>query len=82
MPQLPATTQKLAVFDRLARMIVELELPPGTRLIEADLAARLNVSKTPIREALLLLESENLVENNPYQGATVTWLAPGEGAYV
>lgn len=56
-------------------MIVELELPPGTRLIEADLAAQLGVSKTPIREALLLLEAENLVENNPYQGATVTWLS-------
>lgn len=75
MSQPLATTQKFAVFDRLARMIVELELPPGTRLIEADLAARLNVSKTPIREALLLLEAENLVENNPYHGATVTWLS-------
>jgi DNA-binding GntR family transcriptional regulator len=72
--QVRAPTQKLAAFDRLATLIVELDLPPGARLVEADLAARLNVSKTPIREALLLLESENLVEIKPYHGASVTWL--------
>ncbi|MDB5506387.1 MAG: GntR family transcriptional regulator [Devosia sp.] len=69
-----APTQKLAAFDRLASMIVELELLPGARLIEAELAETLNVSKTPIREALLLLESENLVTITPYQGASITWL--------
>ena len=42
-------------------MIVELEIPPGTRLVENDLAARLNVSKTPIREAIALLETDSLV---------------------
>lgn len=68
-------THREAVFDRLAAMITELELPPGSRLVEADLAAALNVSKTPIREALLLLEAENLVEMRAYQGAIVTWLS-------
>ena len=67
-------TQKLALFDRLAEMIVNLELEPGSRLVEADLAAQFGVSKTPIREALLLLEAENLVETTPYHGASVTWL--------
>lgn len=76
--QVRARTQKLAAFDQLARFIVELDLPPGTRLIETDLAARLNVSKTPIREALLLLEGENLVEIRPYQGASVSWLTLDE----
>ena len=68
-------TYKGAVFDALSRMIAELELPPGTRLVEADLAARFSVSKTPIREAFLLLESEDLVELAPYIGARVTWMS-------
>jgi DNA-binding GntR family transcriptional regulator len=56
-------------------MIVELEIPPGARLVENDLAARLNVSKTPIREAIALLESDGLVDVAPYRGATVRWLS-------
>jgi DNA-binding GntR family transcriptional regulator len=56
-------------------MIVELEIPPGSRLVENDLAARLNVSKTPIREAIALLEADGLVNVAPYRGATVRWLS-------
>ena len=67
-------TYKAAIYETLTRMIGELELPPGSRLVEADLAARFHTSKTPIREALLLLESDGLVRLEPYQGATVTWL--------
>ena len=73
--KLDVRTHKQAVFDRLAAMITELELLPGSRLVEADLAAALSISKTPIREALLLLEAENLVEMRAYQGAIVTWLS-------
>ena len=71
-------TQKATVFDSLAKMITELDFPPGSRLIEADLAESLGVSKTPVREALLLLQAENLVELKPYHGATVTWLSLDE----
>jgi len=67
-------TYKSAVFDALYELIQNLELPPGERLVESDLAARLGVSKTPIREALLLLEKEGLVTTVPHVGATVTWL--------
>jgi DNA-binding GntR family transcriptional regulator len=56
-------------------MIVELEITPGTRLVENDLAARLKVSKTPIREAIALLEADGLVDIAPYRGATVRWLS-------
>jgi DNA-binding GntR family transcriptional regulator len=56
-------------------MIVELEIAPGTRLVENDLAARLNVSKTPIREAIALLEADGLIDIAPYRGATVRWLS-------
>ena len=68
-----ARTYKAAAYARLATMIRELELVPGTRLVETDLARRLSVSKTPIREALLLLERDGLVELVPHTGASVTW---------
>ena len=46
----------------------------GTRLGEADLASRLSVSRTPIREALSRLAAEGLVELQPHRGARVaTW---------
>lgn len=71
-------TYRAAVYETLTGMISELELPPGSRLVEADLATQFQVSKTPVREALLLLESDGLVKLEPYQGATVTWLSIDE----
>jgi DNA-binding GntR family transcriptional regulator len=68
-------TYKAAVYASMVRMIGELELLPGARLVEEELAHRFNVSKTPVREALLLLESDGLVKAEPYHGATVTWLS-------
>jgi DNA-binding GntR family transcriptional regulator len=68
-------TYKKAVFEALYELIQNLDLPPGERLVEADLASRFGVSKTPIREALLLLEKEALVTSVPHVGATVTWLS-------
>lgn len=71
-------TYKVAIYETLTRMIGELELPPGSRLVEAELATRFNVSKTPVREALLLLESDGVVKLEPYHGATVSWLSVQE----
>lgn len=68
-------TYKRAVYDALVELIIQFELPPGERLVESELAARLNVSKTPVREALALLEAEGLVEITPYKGAKVRWLS-------
>jgi DNA-binding GntR family transcriptional regulator len=68
-------TYKAAVYESLLRMIGELELPPGRRLVEEDLANRFDVSKTPVREALLLLEADGVVQLERYRGATVTWLS-------
>ncbi|MHB8688106.1 MAG: GntR family transcriptional regulator [Candidatus Dormibacteraceae bacterium] len=66
------------MIERLRALILEFELPPGTRLLESELASSFAVSKTPIREALLVLSYEGLVKLAPYQGATVTWLTLGE----
>jgi DNA-binding GntR family transcriptional regulator len=69
------TTYKAAVYDVLYDLIANLTIQPGERLIEATLASRFGVSKTPIREALLQLESEGVVSMTPHAGATVTLLA-------
>ncbi|GLR91987.1 GntR family transcriptional regulator [Bradyrhizobium iriomotense] len=58
------------VFERLRNAILSLELPPGSPLSRADLAAQFGVSSTPIRDALMRLEEEGLVDVFP-QHATV-----------
>jgi GntR family transcriptional regulator, rspAB operon transcriptional repressor len=52
-------------FDSLRRAILDLVLPPGTTLSRASLAAQLGVSQTPVREALIRLQAEGLVEVVP-----------------
>jgi DNA-binding GntR family transcriptional regulator len=78
MPGLHVPTYKRAAYEALRDMIIELELPPGSRLVESDLARRLRVSKTPVREAIGLLEIDGLIEFAPYRGATVRWLTVPE----
>ncbi len=58
------------VFERLRGMIIALELPPGSPLSRAALAEQFGVSSTPIRDALMRLDEEGLVEVFP-QYATV-----------
>lgn len=53
------------VYRALRDALVSGELPPGQRLRDQDLAARLGVSRTPVREALQRLEDEGLVETLP-----------------
>jgi DNA-binding GntR family transcriptional regulator len=65
-----------AVLDRLRDMIVEGDIAVGDRLHEIDLAAKLQVSRTPLREALKLLATEGLVELLPGRGARVSALTP------
>ena len=57
------------VYERLRSALVDLTIRPGEPLREAALAAQLGVSKTPIREALVRLERDGLVELAPYRGA-------------
>jgi DNA-binding GntR family transcriptional regulator len=58
------------VFERLRGMILSLDLPPGSALSRAELASQFGVSSTPIRDALMRLDEEGLVEVFP-QYATV-----------
>lgn len=66
-----ARTAHVAVIDELRRAMLTGVLPPGTRLVQADLARSLHVSVTPVREALRDLVAEGLVDFDAYRGATV-----------
>ena len=60
------------VFNTLRQAILRGELKPGERLMEIQLANKLGVSRTPIREAIRKLELEGLVSIIPNKGAYVT----------
>jgi DNA-binding GntR family transcriptional regulator len=59
------------VYDALRRSLFDGRFPPGLRLVEAELAESLGVSRTPVREALFRLEAEGLVEPLPTGGVAV-----------
>jgi DNA-binding GntR family transcriptional regulator len=60
------------VYETIREAIINRVIPPGSRLTEAALAEQLNVSKTPVREALLKLRQIGLVEPNGRRGGRVT----------
>ena len=72
------TRQTLAdgVYERLRIAITRGDLPEGTELKQAQLAAQLGVSRVPIREALRRLQAEQLVVGNPFRHFLVTSLTP------
>lgn len=59
------------VFNTLRQAILKGELKPGERLMEMHLANKLGVSRTPIREAIRMLEQEGLAVTIPRKGAQV-----------
>jgi DNA-binding GntR family transcriptional regulator len=63
---------RTVVHRELRQRIVTLSLPPGAPLSENELAAELAVSRTPVREALLLLAEEDLVQIFPQLGSFVS----------
>src|SRR5579871_541757 len=70
------TTAEEFAHERLRELILTGELAGGTRLQQAELAARLGISRMPVRQAILRLESEGLVIQRPNRGAFVTLLGP------
>lgn len=60
------------VFERLRELIVSLELAPGTVLSRAELAERFGLSQTPIRDALIKLGEEGLVDIFPQHATLVS----------
>ena len=68
----------VAAYDRLYASIREGVFRPGDRLREEDVAERLSLSRTPVREALRRLEADGIVEHRPRQGAVVRQLRHAE----
>ncbi|MDO4804825.1 MAG: GntR family transcriptional regulator [Lachnospiraceae bacterium] len=62
---------RVVVFLTLRSSILKGELLPGERLMEIQLANKLGVSRTPVREAIRMLEQEGLVVMKPRRGAEV-----------
>lgn len=70
------------VREVLRRAILSGELAASTRLVQAELAATLEVSTTPVREALRDLASEGLIRFDPHRGAVVQELSNDEVAEI
>lgn len=61
-----------AVYQKLKEQILHLELPPGSAISEIDTAAEFQISRTPVRDAFRMLESEGLLEIRPHIGTFVS----------
>ena len=60
-----------AATELIRAAILDGRLPPGQRLKDEELARELGISRTPVREALLVLQTEGLVDAAPNRGAVV-----------
>ena len=74
----PDMSQGEAAYASLIAAIRAGDFAPGDRLRETDVAARLHLSRTPVREALRRLEAEGIVEHRPRLGAIIRQLSHGE----
>jgi len=68
----PSSSSLALVYDYIKVRILRLEYPPGMNLAEVDFVSALKVSRTPVREALIKLASEGLVELHQNRGAWVS----------
>jgi DNA-binding GntR family transcriptional regulator len=66
------------VRQKVLKLIVEGQLAPGSRINESQLAEELEVSRTPLREALFYLEQEGFVQSNLARGFSVEPLSSQE----
>jgi DNA-binding GntR family transcriptional regulator len=66
------------VVEQIRTAIIEGRLKPGDHMVEANLTKQLGVSRTPLREALILLEREGLVESSPNRGTFVRKFGAGD----
>jgi DNA-binding GntR family transcriptional regulator len=76
--ELDAGAHTSQTYESLRKLVLDGRYPPGSRLKEAELATLLGVSRTPVREALLQLEGEGLVQLIHNRGAIVRELTPAD----
>jgi DNA-binding GntR family transcriptional regulator len=77
-----AESAALRAYRATKDLILSGEIPPGALLSEGEIADRLALSRTPVREAFLLLETEDLLRLVPKRGAVVVPVPPTEAADV
>ncbi|MFC8921838.1 GntR family transcriptional regulator [Cellulosimicrobium sp. NPDC057127] len=78
---MPRTTSGSATeqaYRHVKRLLLDGSLPGGSMTSEGEIAEQLGVSRTPVREAFLRLETEGLLRLYPKRGALVVPVAPGE----
>ena len=71
----PASRQADVAYARIKEAVIRGEYPPGHQALEQELALRLGMSRTPIREALVRLAQERYIELIPRRGMRVTELS-------
>ncbi|MEM6372610.1 MAG: GntR family transcriptional regulator [Pseudomonadota bacterium] len=74
----PDMSQGEVAYAKLLTAIRNGDFVPGDRLRETDVAARLNLSRTPVREALRRLEADGIIEHRPRLGAIIRQLGHTE----
>lgn len=75
--EVPPTLHELLIVQ-LRTLLLNGELPEGSRIPEAKLCERFGVSRTPLREALKVMAAEGFVTLRPNRGAMVATIDPGE----
>ncbi len=78
MVRVEPVTLREQVYEQLREAILERGLKPGDHVQERELTHLLNISRTPLREALGLLERDGLVRHYPNRGWFVTKFTPPE----
>lgn len=72
----PSNTQR--AVTELRDMIITNKLPPGSNHLESELAEMLGMSRTPVREAAIILEGQGLVELRPRRGIRIVLIAAAD----
>ncbi|MXU66624.1 GntR family transcriptional regulator [Oceanomicrobium pacificus] len=72
----PAASQTQRATQQLRDMILTNRLPAGSNHLETELAEMLGMSRTPVREATLVLESQGLLKVRPRRGVQILTLSP------
>ena len=67
-----------AAYAQIRRRILDVDWPPGFQVLEMDVATELNMSRTPVREAMIRLQREGLLEVIPRHGMRVLPVSPGD----
>ena len=78
LPRIKPRILRQEVLGALRTAILANTIPAGSRLLEAEVAQRMGVSRAPVREAIRHLEQEGLVEFFPHRGAVVVGLPERE----